>query len=197
MGLFKKIASVASPLSGAGGIPGFGSLGNLLRGKQVTDPASPLAGDIRALQAEGIGLQKEGLKALKDPSAGLGAQIAREQKGIRAAGEDAQRRNQALIAQRGLGRSSIGTSMQNQAFQNTANQLAANKASFGERLRGRQLEGLQAGSQLTAAAPIRMQAKTRRVGGIGQLLGTGLGAAFGGAAGAQIGGGIGGALQYS
>jgi hypothetical protein len=188
-------------------------------GESKTYKADPLAGDINNAAKTGLGYLTSGADKLKgvydqDPSELVNTQIGTENKMIRGAANDALRRTQSLIAQRGMGNSSIGLGQQVNQAKQVNTQLGLNSASGIQRLRDMQLQNGQGimnlGNSLYApkaganAAGIQMQdIKGPRSGGYGQLAMAGLGAAIGGyagggqgaAQGAQIGSSLGGSMQ--
>lgn len=203
----------------AGGPDG---LKNILLGKKRGGfSADAIGGQIRAAQAQGIASAQKGLGELntaldKDVSGAIQGAAAREQKTVITAAQDARRRAQQMIAQRGLQGSSLGLSQDRSITQNLGEQSAAIQGSIPERIRQMQLQNasarLSAGQGLFGglggSSGIRFQGQAgSRSGGVlgfasalAPIAGTIAGGAFGGPAGANIGGqlgsGIGSALNY-
>jgi hypothetical protein len=108
-------------------------------------------------------------------------QIGRENNMLRSASDDATRRTRQLIAQRGMGTSSLGLGQEINQEQNLNEKIALNKSTGLERLRGLYNDQMQTGSQLynvkAQQGPVQMQDQTARSGGYGQLIAAGIGAA--------------------
>lgn len=181
-------------------------LGDLLGGKKTTIKADPLAKDINALGKQGIGYMSSAANNLNEKIYNQGDnyvenQIALENNAIRGAAQDAQRRTKQLIAQRGMGMSSIGLGTEVNQAKQLNEKLALNKASGMERLRGLYGDQINMGNQLfgvkSSQGPIQMTNTTYRTGGIAGLIGAGVGAYYGGAGGAQAGMAAGNALGAS
>lgn len=174
----------------------MGFFSDLINGKQKTQKADPLAGDINNVGKSGLNDIRSGADRLRgvysqDPSNVVNSQIGIENKLLRGAADDASRRTRELIAQRGLGNSSIGLGEQVQQERQLNDKLALNTASGVERLRNMQLENAQGLMQAgqgqfnikQSQGPIQMQDLNYRTGGYGQLIGAlsqGAGAYFGG-----------------
>lgn len=189
----------------------------LFSGKKVKVKADPLAGDINAAGKSGLDMLRGGASALddvykRDPSEVVNSQIAMENKFARSAAEDAGRRTRELIAQRGMGSSSVGLGAEVNNRKNMMDQLSMNSASGISRLRDMELQNAQGrmnagnslfNTKLQGNQNLQMNSYSYRKGGMGKLLGTATGAALGGylggtagaKAGAQIGGGLGGYAQ--
>ena len=196
----------------AGKAIGGGGLDDLLKGKKKTYAADELADDINGLAGQGLndfiapGAQQLNEVYSQDPNKLVNNQIGMENKLMRGASNDAMMRTRQLLAQRGLQNSSVGLQVENNSNRALSDKLAMNNAGGMERLRNQQIENaqgrMQVGSNLfglkTAQGPIQMNTVKRRVGGMGQLLGTlggaGAGAAMGGPQGAQVGAQLGGSL---
>lgn len=120
-----------------------GGLSDILLGKkQGTIPPDQIANMIRATQMKGISELNQALSAPVGQV--VGAQAARESKGILSAAQDARRRAQQLMAQRGLAGSSIGLGQERSITQQAGEQLGALQASLPERIRQMQLSNAQA-----------------------------------------------------
>lgn len=170
--------------------------------KQGGDVDDQTTREIRDAQAVGARTLKTGLGRL-EKAFGSGrqiarSQIAREQRGIEAAKEDALRKQRKLIAQRGLGRSSIGLGQEIGLEERAAQKKAATQASEAERVRESEVRAgqalVQAGRGAATIGPTELRRKKRakRGGGISGLLGTAVGGFLGGAEGAKLGGALGG-----
>jgi len=149
--------------------------------------------------------QQKGLSALMASSGedAAKADIAREISGQRSAGEDAQRRIRESVAQRGLGRSSIGLGLEKGVGERTARIGAQTQASLPGRMRdmnkdlisasGRVLS--QPGEQRTILGGEKKQKKKSTLSKLLSIGGGVAGAMYGGPAGAgagmQVGSGIG------
>lgn len=236
MGLKKLAKSI-----GIGGILGGGagalSMGLLGGGEGVKDfllgkkkggfSADEIAGEIRRVQGKGILTAEKGLErlnqALEKDGGELAAQavregVAKEQKGILTSAQDARRRAQQMIAQRGLQGSSLGLSADRSATQEMGKQMASAQAKLAQiplAMRQQQLADAQmlqgAGTGLfgglggSAGVRFHGQEGSRSGGVLGvasalaPLAGTVAGGIFGGPmgamAGGQVGGAIGGAMQ--
>ena len=202
MGLGKALKKATGGIAGATLGMG-GGLGKMFGGQTFLNPADPMAKDLKALGAEGIKLQKEGLKQLKseDPTAGIRSDVTREEKLARRAGEDAKMRAQQRAASQGLAGTSIGQGAIQQADRATAEKMGDIRGSIGGRLRDAKASHasklMSAGRGLIKQrGPIQMEdKKTRRKGVLGTLLGAGAGAFLGGPQGAQMGASLGGMLD--
>lgn len=198
----------------------FGGAGleDLLMGKKTGGISKDaIAGQIRGAQAQGIATATTGLGALnKALDAKGGEQVvregfARQQQGLVTAAQDARRKAQQLIAQRGLGSSSLGLRAERSAQQQLGQQNAALQAQMPGAIRNQLLQDaqtrMQAGSglfgSLGGTTGIRFQSQPgQRSGGLlgtaaalAPLAGTIAGGAFGGPGGAAIGGQLGGSLS--
>jgi hypothetical protein len=203
MGSAKKVGS--SVLGGAK---------NILKGKEVTYKRDPLAGNINMQAKKGLNsfispASAELRKIYANPQQAINNQIGLENKLMRGASEDAARKTQELIAQRGMGTSSIGLGQEIGAHKQLSEKMAINNASYNDRFKDLQNERMQTGMNLfglkTAQGPIQMQNINTRKGGMAQLIGTVGGAAAGGMmggpqgaqTGAQVGSAVGGYYQNS
>ena len=211
MGLFSKAKKAFNKNTGLG-ILMSGKADDFLKGKKKTYRADALADDINGLAGKGLndfiapGAQQLNEVYSKDPAQLVNNQIGMENKLMRGASNDAMMKTRQLLAQRGLQNSSVGLQVENNSNRALSDKLAMNNAGGMERLRDQQIENaqgrMQVGSNLfglkTAQGPIQMNTVKRRVGGMGQLLGTlagaGAGAAMGGPQGAQVGAQLGGSL---
>lgn len=218
MGFIKK----ALPVIATGGLSllaGKGGIKDALLGKEQSpfDPTkmSSLDPSLRKSVEIGREAQQTGLRELLDAKGGeegiVRGRVAREVEGTRAAGEDAQRGIREAVAQRGLGRSSVGLGLEKGVQERTARQAARTTSGTQERIdalkRRRSTQLLQAGSSALASpgaqrAIIQGREKGRKGGLLGALLpiaGAALGGMSGGAKGAgaglQAGSGISSALS--
>lgn len=167
----------------------MGILNDIVNGKEKKIKADPLAGDINSAAKSGIGYLTSGASKLndvynQDPNQYINNQISMENKLIRGASDDAAKRTAALMAQRGMGSSSIGLGQEVNAAKQLNDKIAMNNASGIDRLRGLQIENAQgqinAGNSLfnlkQAQGPVQMTDTTYRTGGYGQLIGGALSA---------------------
>lgn len=224
----KAIKRVATGISTGGlselGGGGTDGLKNLLLGKKTGGfSADAIAGQIRDAQAQGIQSSKKGLGELnaaldKDGgeivAGGIRKSIADEKKGILSAAQDARRRAQQSIAQRGLQGSSLGLSQDRSITQQAGQGLATAQSRMGlipaaqreQQIRDAQLrqqagQGLFGGLGGTAGVRFQGQEGSRSGGALGYasalapLAGTIMGGAMGGPMGAQAGGQMGGAIS--
>lgn len=164
MSIFKKIAGGAigsalggiamgpagSLLGGAFGASNSDGLTDLLMGKkQGSFKADQIAGQIRGAQAQGIATAQKGLGELNSAiDAGGGAalmrkQLADTQTGIVSSAEDARRRAQQLMAQRGLAGSSLGLSADRSITQEAGKQNAAAVAALPGAIRNQAIQDAQ------------------------------------------------------
>jgi hypothetical protein len=168
----------------------MGFLNDIVNGKEKKIKADPLAGDINAAAKTGIGYLNSAATKLnniysQDPNDLVHSQIDVENKLMRGATDDAAKRTRSLLAQRGMGSSSIGLGQEVNAAKQLNDKLALNNGSYLQRLRDMQIGNaqgqMQAGQGLfglkQAQGPIQMTDTTYRTGGYGQLLGAGLTAA--------------------
>lgn len=178
----------------------MGFLSDILGGKEKKIKADSLAGDINRAGKSGLGMMQTGADALNakvynNPENYVDNQIATENKLLRSASDDAARRTRQLIAQRGMGSSSIGLGQEVNQARSLSDRLALNNASGMDRLKGLYQEKMNTGAQLfgvkQSQGPIQMQTVKYRSGGLGGLIGAGIGGALGGAPGAQVGAGVG------
>lgn len=205
MGLFSSFKKVADPAGAEG----------LLKGKDKTYAADPLAGEINDAAGFGLGYFKRAGKLLhathSQNTGGLvDKQIGLENRMLRTANQDASRGLGSLIARRGLQNSSVGLMAETNANRNLAEKIALNNATTDQRKRDAHIEGLmgrlQAGQMLMGPkfnqGPIQLQNIKRREGGLASMIGTLGGAAIGAKsgnamAGAQAGGAMGSYYQNS
>jgi len=190
MGIFSKAGIAGSLLSGGGG-----GLKDMLLGKKQ-DPFDPykmmqLDPSLKKSVEAGREAQQKGLSALMADSGEEAArsQIAREQAGVGAATEDTARKIKESMAQRGMGRSSIGLGLEKGAQERGAQQKAGIMASLKERLRGMNKELIAAGGGVLGAQgaqrAMMMGKKKGRSGGLMSIAAPLAGAALGSAAGPQ------------
>jgi hypothetical protein len=197
---------VVDPLNmSKGKIGGALSLDNdfLLGKKQGAVKQDQIAGLIRGAQAQGIASSQKGLSELNEaldaqnPENMARMQVAQQEKGLLTSAQDARRRAQQLMAQRGLSGSSLGLASDRSITQSVGDQRAALQAALPQLIQERRLENAQA----------RMQAGQGLFGGLGGAQGVqfrniagqrsggllGIGAALAPVAGQVIGGLYGGA----
>jgi hypothetical protein len=189
----QKVPGVTSLVAGGNGL---GAASDLLLGKKsdaVKDSYTPLD----PLQTKAI--NQYGQLMSQDMSQIAKNRVAGQENQIRASGMDTERNAKQLIAQRGLGNSSVGLNAIINSNRDMGDRLNANRAT----LPGLQYDMKVANLNNTSAGinnilNTRMfkqgQAGGVRQGGLAPLLGMGLGAAFGGPGGASVGGGLGSAL---
>ena len=173
---------------------------DFLKGKEKKIKADPLAGQINQVGASGLSMLQSGANNLNklygNPDGFVNNQIDLENRAIRNASTDAARRTRELIAQRGMGSSSIGLGQEANMNRDLNEKLALNNASGLERLKGLYGEQMQTGqglfnTKLQGNQNLQMQDVKYRTGGLAPLIGAGIGGYFGGAAGAQVGSGLG------
>lgn len=184
----------------------MGGFTDFFKGKEKTYKRDGLADGINDAGKSGLGMLTSGANALNEkiyqkPEGYIDNQIGMENNLLRTASQDATNRTRQLIAQRGIGNSSIGLGQQVNQERDLNQKLAMNSASGMERLRGLLNDQMQTGNQLMAPkmaqGPVQMADVKKRSGGMAALVGAGLGYAAGGSAGAQIGAGIGQSYQNS
>lgn len=175
-------------------------LGDLLGGKEKTIKKDPLADDINSSGKQGLSMLKSGAAGLNkffysNPQDSVNAQIDSENKMLRSSSQDAIRKTRDMVAQRGMGNSSIGLGEEINQGRVLSDKLALNKATGLDRIRSLLNEQMNTGSQLfnvkSSQGPIQMQDVKYKTGGIAPLLGAGVGGYLGGASGAQVGMGLG------
>lgn len=196
-------------------IGGSSSLSDILLGKkQGGYSADAISGEIRNAQGQGIASAQKGLgevnKVLDTPSENIvRQQSALQEKGILSSAQDARRRAQQLMAQRGLQNSSLGLSSDRSITQNQGAQLGAVRAALPGQIRNQQIQDAQtrmsAGQGLFAglggSQGIRFQGQEgQRSGGLLGIAGSlapVAGMIAGGMAGGPVGASIGGSLGSS
>lgn len=175
-------------------------LGDLLTGKTKTYKKDPLADDINAAGKLGLGQMTSAANELNDkiygnPEDYVQNQIGLENKMLRTSTADTDRSLSKIIAQRGMGNSSIGLGQQVNQQKQLSDQIAMNNASSGSRLKDLLNDQMQTGNTLfgvkASQGPVQMQDIKQKQGGIMPLVGAGVGAYLGGAKGAQVGMGLG------
>ena len=176
-------------MGGAGALTG-GILGGaganvkdfLLGKKSGGFSADEIAGEIRRVQGKGILSAEQGLerinKELEKSGEGVAReQVARQQKGLVTAAQDARRRAQEMIARRGLQNSSIGLAGDRSINKDLGEQTAALQASLPGLIRAQNLQdastlqqaGLNTFGGLGGSAGVRFQGQegTRSGGALG------------------------------
>lgn len=168
----------------------MGFLNDIVNGSEKKIKADPLAKDVNATAKTGLGYLTSGGARLndiynQDPSQVVNSQIGIENKLMRGAADDATRRTHSLLAQRGMGNSSIGLGQEINQRKSLNDQLALNNASGFARIRDMGIQNAQ-GQMNTGGAlyapkagqgPMQMTDTTYRTGGYGQLMGAAIGAA--------------------
>lgn len=161
----------------------MGFLNDIVNGKEKKIKADPLAGTINAIGSSGLSMLKSGgdelnNKIYNNADNYVGNQIDLENKLLRTASDDAAKRTRQLIAQRGMGMSSIGLGQEVNNQKQLNEKIAMNNASGMDRLKGLLNEKMQTGMQMfnpkASQGPIQMTDTTYRTGGYGQLIGAGL-----------------------
>lgn len=208
------LSEVANEATGGGlygGDSTFLGLGDVLRGEK--DPGTPdkwldldpsLRRNVeagRTQQLEGINIYGDELKRLKGVDPGKLANIvqAKREKQLIGEGADQQRRAQQLIAQRGLGRSSVGLNAMLNADRKTQEKIGASRAEapmLKEKIAQQRLGSIQQATgginqalQAQGAQRDFVQGQTggTRSGGLLGLAGGAIGAMKGGPQGAYAG----------
>lgn len=195
-GIGDKFVS-SSPI---GKMTGASSLQDLLMGRQVGP--DPEAATLKAYKMRGLKLIRQQMEAeRKAPSGEALARLtnAQQLKGIKTAREDASRRLNDIIAQRGLRGTSAGLTQQVGLSRKFAENAGNIRASLPAMIAQRQAEKRQrvaglAGALTQQTGQIPLRFGTERQGGLAPLIGAGIGGIMGGPGGAQIGGGIGSGL---
>tara|TARA_R110000868_G_scaffold87034_5_gene243670 strand:+ start:8948 stop:9709 length:762 start_codon:yes stop_codon:yes gene_type:complete len=214
-----KGAGIGS-LLGVGGMVTGGLLGGsganvkdfLLGKKKGGFSADEIAGEIRRVQGKGILTAEKGLEKLNkeletDGGDIVRQQIAQQQKGVLTSAQDARRRAQQLMAQRGLKNTSLGLASDRSITQQAGSENASLQSQIPGLVRQQNLADAnmlqQAGQgtfgNLGGTAGIRFQGQEgSRSGGLlgvasalAPAAGAIAGGIFGGPAGAQMGGAIG------
>lgn len=162
----------------------MGFLNDAINGKEKKIKADPLAKEINEAGRSGLSYLREGSDKLnsiyrQDPTQLVNTQIGMENKLARGAADDATRRTRSLIAQRGIGNSSIGLGQEVNNRKNLLDRLSMNNASGISRLRDMQIENAQGQVNtgqglygLKAQQGIQMNDQKYRSGGYGQLIGS-------------------------
>lgn len=126
--------------------------------------------------------QEEAFNRLKgiyseDPTAAVNASAAREQNMAAGGIQDSKRRIRELIAQRGMGRSSIGQAQEGAAERLGQERIQNIKLSIPERIR--QLKEGNARKLFNASRGVQYHEDNKVVGGILPMVGAGVGAYYG------------------
>lgn len=164
----------------------MGWINDTLNGKEKKIKADALAPMINESGKQGLSSLMSGGAKLnevynQDPTQVVNTQIGIENKLARGAADDATRRTHDLVAQRGIGGSSIGLGQEVNQQKTFMDKLALNRASGFSRLRDMQIENGQGlvntGNALFAPkssqGPIQMTDTKYRTGGYGQLIAQG------------------------
>lgn len=222
---FKKVlkgAGIGSVLGLGGAITGGilggggGAVKDFLLGKKKGGfSADEIAGEIRRVQGKGILTAEQGLEKLNkametDADSIVREQAARQQTGILSAAQDARRRAQQMMAQRGLKNTSLGLASDRSITQSVGEQNAALQAQLPGMIRNQRIADAQTLQQgglgtfggLGGSAGVRFHGQEgSRSGGVlgvasalAPLAGTVAGGIFGGPMGASMGGQLGGAI---
>lgn len=176
-----------------GGMMDTGGLSNLLMGKKAKGTKDSYV-PLDATQTRALG-QYNSLLGQKTDQMAKNA-IAGQENQIRANAQDAERKASQLVAQRGLGNSSVGLNAMINTTRNMGDQLGAARAKLPGLQYDMKVNNLNTATNgiqniLTNRIFKQGTGSTGRQGGLLPLIGGGLGAAFGGAAGAQVGMGMG------
>ena len=179
-----------------------GELGGALNPKSKKTggiKADAIAGMVRETQAKGLNDLNTALDTPAD--AVVREQAARQSQGVLSAAQDARRRAQTLMAQRGLKNSSLGLASDRSITQNLGQQQAAIQAAIPGQIRSQAINDantrINAGGLGTPASiQWRDVAPTKQAGtglldiaaGFAPLAGSVAGGMFGGPAGAAVGG---------
>lgn len=185
------------------GVNGLGGFDDILLGKKSKDiNPDAIANQIRDTQSRGIG---ELNAALDTPSADIvREQVTRQKTGILSSAQDARRNAQKLIAQRGLGGSSIGLGLNRSIDQQAGKDIATVDAQMPGQIRDQQIKDSITRIGVGNVNQSGMNFNTiegQRSGGImgiasalapaaGTVIGGMYGGPVGAAAGGQVGGGI-------
>lgn len=148
-------------------------MGDLFAGKKIKKDreVDMLKSNLR----QGIGAQSDAFKRLRketgEDAGGIVRQrAAREREQVRGSAADRLRELRGSIARRGLQNTSLGLSGERAISQNSADQMNRINASVPERIRNlrtQQTDRLfQAGTQGISSNPSKLNARTRRVGGL-------------------------------
>lgn len=163
----------------------MGWINDTLNGKEKKISKDALAPQINQAGKQGLDALMSGSSRLtdiynQDPTQLVNTQIGIENKMIRGAADDASRRTRDLIAQRGIGSSSIGLGQQVNQNKNMMDKLAMNTASGFSRLRDAQIDNanglVNTGNNLFNIKQnqgIQMADQKYRSGGYGQLIASG------------------------
>jgi len=192
-------------------------LGDFLLGKKFgpSQDALATADDVSKLQRFSAGTQQDVLAKLAERGARaptfINKQVAREERLARGSFEDQLRSIRQKVAQRGMGRSSVGFQAELGAERNLGDRIRDIRSSLGGRIEAEKERRLMqrmgaAGSafgQSMSAMPLANRLQSGRAGGMLQPLltvaggaaGSMMGGPAGGQAGAQIGSGVGGGIQ--
>lgn len=189
----KALATMVDPMNFSGA--GSDGIKNLLLGKK--DPgAKDGYAELDPLQRVALGKYGEALNQNTDQLAKNA--VAKQENLIRGGAQDAERKASQLIAQRGLGNSSVGMNALINSTKDMGDKLSATRAGLPQLQYDMKMNNLdRAAGGITNILSSRDKVYGRaagRVGGLAPLIGMGIGGAFGGLGGAQIGGGVGSAL---
>lgn len=197
-------SSIKSVTSGKSLIPGAFDKGKeLLLGKKdegIADKTIGLDASLAKVTEQGRGLQGQALTQYGDMlKSSVGGQMAAMERQARAGVEDQTRQAQKMVAQRGLGGSSLGLNTILNQSKGLSDQLGAIRGSE-QQLKQQNLQNATGGinsilgAQGAQTAFVQGTPGGGRKGGLAPLLGMAAGAAIGGPAGAQIGQGVGQAM---
>lgn len=183
------VPGVGSLAMGGNGLGILGGMGDLLMGKKdkgTPDSYVPLD----ATQVRALGKYNNLLE--QDTDAMAKNMVTRQEGQVRAGAADAERKAKELVAQRGLGNSSVGLNAILGANRDTGEKLNAVRAQLPQMqydLKTRNLDTATGGIQNILTNRIFKQGREGggRTGGLMPLLGAGIGGALGGPAGAQVG----------
>jgi hypothetical protein len=149
-------------------------LNNLFSGKKKKYSKDALADSVNKAGAMGLdnlmGGANELNKVYANPQETITNQIGLENKLLRGASDDAMRRTRQLMAQRGMGSSSIGLGQEVNINRDAADKMAMNSASGMERLMNLNKDRMNMGNTLLAPkyaqGPMQMNTIKKREGGI-------------------------------
>ena len=220
----KSVASVATGgllggqlLAGSGALGGSGGIKDFLFGAKQNagyadlDPSLQYVTEQgRAMQSRTLDASAEELERLKkyDPETLAQREVERRDAGLRAGAEDKQRAIDTAVAQRGLGKSSIGLGASTGVSRGLSDQLVSNRADLAtlrDQYEGQRLSRLggitqNVNSVLGAPGAQRqyLPAQGRSgglVGALAPVAGMAVGGMFGGPMGASMGGQVGSGLS--
>ncbi len=134
--------AVKSVTKSVGSVLGGGGISDFLLGKEIKPDA--IAGDVRGAQSYGIQQAMRGSKALEDALSVSADEVVKKQqeaatKSVLTAAQDARRKAQQVMAQRGLAGSSLGLSSDRSITQALGKQLGDIQAATPALLRNQRI----------------------------------------------------------